>query len=169
MPARDDIADSHCVTRPSSKLTRSDLAGRSAQPQEQWEWGKVLGAAAESARLRAVHLHFTTLFEATALPLVTNGACNPLHAPSSTVEHPGLHMDECEGAWIYDTGAAVCFIWCGYLMDRTKKTMVNVAPIAPATAAWLPSTNKTVICNGSSIPKRHWYVFPDSLPATSVE
>ena len=61
----DGTADSHCHCRTGHKLKNIDPAMRSVQ--EQASWSEVLGAAAKSARIRAVQMFLSTISDYPAI------------------------------------------------------------------------------------------------------
>ena len=89
--------------------------------------------------------------------------------PVLSAAFQGLHTDEIEREWIYDTGAAMCFIGWGHTTDNEKSRAFKVVPQSIITAAGLTSTSTAVMCNVPYIGKRQCYVLRDSPPAIPVK
>ena len=74
--------------------------------------------------------------------------------PASSAAFPGLHTDEIEREWIYDTGAALCFIGWESMTDDEKSRTFKVAPQSVVAAAVDTSTSTAVMCYVPEFGKR---------------
>ena len=96
-----------CNNRISYRLQSICPKGRTTMDNDSWM--KVIDHSEKQARLRAVQMHLSCVSTITALPFaLTCCGCKPLPAAAAVLD--GLTTDEIEREWIYDTGAAACFI-----------------------------------------------------------
>ena len=58
-----------------------------------------------------------------------------------------LHTDEIERQWVYDTGAAWCFIGWNFLTEEEKLRTYEVDEITFTTGNGLYTTSTAVMCN----------------------
>ena len=101
------VVNTTCDNRPSYKLKSIVRNGRSAIEIDAWD--KVLQHAETQARVRAVQMHLNCIITIAALP-VSLSCCERRPVLTMSVAMHGLHTDEIEREWIYDTCAAVCLI-----------------------------------------------------------
>ena len=158
--------DGHCPCRSDYKLQNIDQAART--PLESEAWSKVLDNAEMQARIRAVQMHLNTITTLPALPLAVR-CCDSFQSSIAAAAIRGLHTDEIERTWIYDTGAGTCFIGYDWLTDDEKRRTFSIAPQTFSTAAGLSSTSTAVMCNVPYLGQRLVHVLKDSPPAISVK
>ena len=142
----DGSADSHCICR--SKYTLKDIDQANRSPKEVEEWDEVLEHAEKQARIRAVQMHLNVITTLNALPLSIK-CCDSSQSLRAAVALKGLHTEEVERTWIYDTGAATCFLGWEHLTDYEKQHTFQVTAQTFATAGGLSSTSTAVMCNAS--------------------
>ena len=105
---RTDYLQSHdCRIASKYKLKSIDPCGRT--PAEVEMWNKVIQTAETQARVRAAQMHLNVVTTLSALPLTVR-CCDNYQSQSAAVARQGLHTDEIDRDWIYDTGAATCLI-----------------------------------------------------------
>ena len=121
----DAVVDSTCDNRSSFKLLSIDPNGRSTTEAE--AWSKVLEHAETQARVRAVQMHLACISTLSALPYSLR-CCERRPLPALAASWQGLHTDELEREWIYDTGAAMCFIGWEHLTEDEKSRTFQIAP-----------------------------------------
>ena len=91
---------------------------------ERDEWCKVIDHAETQARFRAVQMHLCTITSLPALP-VSIKCCDNSRSICAAAAHAGLHTDEIDREWIYDTGAATCCIgWDELTADKKRAPTV---------------------------------------------
>jgi len=158
--------ESVCNNRSSYQLTSIDPVGRS--PTEVEAWNKVLVHSEEQARIRAALMHLALVSALAALPAPLR-CCERYPLPALSTALRGLHTDEIEREWIYDTGAARCFIGWEHLTSDEKSRTFQVTPQIFITAAGPVSASTAVMCNVPYLGKRQCFVLPDCPPALSVQ
>ena len=139
----DSVEITFCNNRSSYKLKSIGADGRSSIETE--AWSKVLAHSETQARVRAVQMHMNCITTLTALP-VSLRCCERRPMPALSAAFKGLHTDEIEREWIYDTGAGMCFIGWDYMTDDEKSRTFEVASQNIMTAAGLTSTSTAVMC-----------------------
>ena len=164
-PATTDMADTQCLCRPTYKLRNVDLAERT--PLEMEAWTKVLDESETKARVRAIQMHLNVITTLPALPL-TLQCCDSFQSSIAAAALRGLHTDEIERSWIYDSGAGMCFIGYDWLTETEKSRIFTIPEQTFATAAGLSSTSTAVMCDVPYLGKRLCHVLEDSPPAISV-
>ena len=120
-PRVDGTADNHCLCRPKYKLKNIGLAER--LPVEQEDWSKVIDTAEKHARIRAVQMHMQNITNIPALSL-SICPCDYSRPVSASAALRGLHTDEIDRTWIYDTGAGACFLGYAHLTANERKRRV---------------------------------------------
>jgi len=161
----DGVANSQCIHRSTHRLKDIDHVDRS--PTERETWQKVLDHAETQARVRAVQMHINCITTLSALPLVLS-CCGPSPSLSASAATQGYHTDELERDWIYDSGAACCFIGWDELTSNEKSQTFKCAGANFTRAGGIVTTTTAVMCNVPYIGKRFCYVLKDSPPAISV-
>ena len=162
----DAVADTICRNRTSYKLKSIDPSGRSSTETE--TWNKVLDHAETQARVRAVQMHLTCISTLDKALPYSLSCCERHPLPALSALWQGLHTDELEREWIYDTGASMCFIGWDHLTDDEKSRTYQVASQNFATAGGKTVTSTAVMCNVPFLGKCECLVMEDSPPAISV-
>ena len=125
LPAHD------CPISSGFKLKSIDSAGRT--PLEVDEWDNVVETADKQARVRAVQMHLNVITTLSALPLSAK-CCENYRSPCAAAGQQGLHTDEIDRDWTYDTGAATCFICRNLLTDKERRSIFKIPAQKFATA-----------------------------------
>lgn len=150
LPAHD------CPIRSNYKLTNIGQTART--PLEADEWNKIIQSAGQQADV------ITTL---SALPLAIK-CCDNLLSSCAAVAQQGLHTDEIDRDWIYDTGFSHRRIAWHSLTVSEKRNLYTVSPIKFMTAAATIVCDKAVVCNVPYLGKRQVYVLKDTPAVIGV-
>ena len=162
---RDGTADTHCICGSRVSLPNIDPANRS--PADRVEWSKMLESAETQARLRAVQMHFNTITTLPSLP-VSIKCCEDGRSVIASATLDGLHTDEIDREWIYDTGAATCCIGWDLLTADEKSRVYSITPMTFTTANGLNVCSQAVDCNIPFLGKRQVHVLKGSPAAISA-
>ena len=102
-------------------------------------------------------MHLNCVSTLTALPFSPR-RCERPPMPASSAAWQGLHTDELERDWIYDTGAAMCFIGWDHLTENEKSRTFQVALLNLTAAGGKVTTTTTVVGSVPFIGKRQCVV-----------
>ena len=156
-----------CPNRTMHKLVSIDIDGRSTEETNAWK--QVLEHATTQARVRAVQLHLDCISTLQALP-VSFSCCGQKLLVAASAYYKGLHTDEIEREWVYDTGAAHCYIGYDSLTEEEKRRCWKIDPIRYVTGAGTVTLSLAVICNVPFLGPRLCHVSnEDSPPLISVK
>ncbi len=114
----------------------------------------------------SAQVHLSTL---TALPTLSVPIkCCDNSRSICAAAHAGLHTDEIDREWIYDTGAATCCIGWGELTADEKSRTYSIPTQKFITANGPSSCSLAVDCNIPFLGIRQVQILKDCPPAISV-